>query len=211
MYGYIYLTTNLINGKKYIGQHKSEVFDTNYYGSGKLLKLSILKYGVENFKCELLESYNNQQDLDKAEYKYIKEYDAVKSDKFYNLKDGGEGRSVKGCIYVRNLETNKCKKVLPEELDYYLTNGYIRGGPIPTETTKAIRSKSNTGKKRSLETRRKISESLKGRKLSPEHIANNRKANLGHSSYNKGKIQIYKDDTYIFINPDELQLYIEKG
>ena len=37
MYGYIYEITNLVNGKKYIGQHKSNQFDEDYHGSGKLL------------------------------------------------------------------------------------------------------------------------------------------------------------------------------
>lgn len=34
---YIYLTTNLINGKKYIGQHYGEIDDC-YLGSGNTLK-----------------------------------------------------------------------------------------------------------------------------------------------------------------------------
>lgn len=34
MYGYIYVTTNLINGRKYIGQHAKPEFDESYYGIG---------------------------------------------------------------------------------------------------------------------------------------------------------------------------------
>lgn len=34
---YIYLTTNLINNKKYVGQHYGEIND-NYIGSGNTLK-----------------------------------------------------------------------------------------------------------------------------------------------------------------------------
>ena len=38
MYGYIYKTTNLVNGKIYIGQKKSDVFlGDKYLGSGKKL------------------------------------------------------------------------------------------------------------------------------------------------------------------------------
>ena len=37
---YIYLTTNLINNKKYIGKHYGELND-DYLGSGNLIKLAI--------------------------------------------------------------------------------------------------------------------------------------------------------------------------
>lgn len=43
MYGYIYKTTNLINGKIYIGQHKSEEYDSSYYGSGKKILRALKK------------------------------------------------------------------------------------------------------------------------------------------------------------------------
>ena len=42
MYGYIYITTNLLNGKKYIGKHKSSEFEFDkYYGSDKYIKAAI--------------------------------------------------------------------------------------------------------------------------------------------------------------------------
>ena len=55
MYGYVYKTTNLINGMIYIGQHKGEVFDTESFGSGLLIREAFSKYGIDNFKCEVLE------------------------------------------------------------------------------------------------------------------------------------------------------------
>lgn len=59
MYGYIYETINLINRKKYIGQHKANKFDKNYYGSGKILKQVLLREGKENFEVRLIEKCNN--------------------------------------------------------------------------------------------------------------------------------------------------------
>ena len=48
MYGFVYLTTNTINNKKYIGMCKNTHRD-NYLGSGKVLKQGIDKKGKENF------------------------------------------------------------------------------------------------------------------------------------------------------------------
>ena len=44
-YYYIYLITNKINGKQYIGQHYGELEDS-YFGSGVLITKAIEKYGI---------------------------------------------------------------------------------------------------------------------------------------------------------------------
>ena len=57
----VYITTNLINGRKYIGK---DVSDRKYYlGSGKALKLAINKYGKHNFIKEVLAIANNKKEL----------------------------------------------------------------------------------------------------------------------------------------------------
>ena len=50
---FIYKTTNLINGKIYIGKYKGN--RKNYLGSGVILKKAIKKYGIENFTREIIE------------------------------------------------------------------------------------------------------------------------------------------------------------
>lgn len=97
MYGYVYITENLINNKKYIGQHKSDVFDMNYKGSGKILKRAFKKYGKENFKTSILEKCNTQKELDEKEIYWITYYNADQSDDFYNIcKGGSTGRAMQG-------------------------------------------------------------------------------------------------------------------
>ena len=85
---YVYLTTNLINNKKYIGQHYGELAD-NYIGSGSLLKKAIEKYGKDNFKKEILEICNSYDTMNEAERKWINFYNAVHDDNFYNIAEGG--------------------------------------------------------------------------------------------------------------------------
>ena len=85
--GYIYLTTNLINGKKYIGLHKSNQFDDSYYGSGKALKFALKKYGKENFSVDVLCWCDSLDDLVKKEVELLKEFNCKASDEYYNLID----------------------------------------------------------------------------------------------------------------------------
>ena len=90
MYGYIYLTINNINGKKYIGQKKSDIFlGERYLGSGTALGNAIKKYGKENFSVELLEECDSFEQLNDCEKYWILKFDAVNSENFYNIIYGG--------------------------------------------------------------------------------------------------------------------------
>lgn len=67
MIGYIYKTTNLINGKIYIGKHEAVEHDKKYFGSGYLLNKAIEKYGIENFSNEIIEECDKYEELDERE------------------------------------------------------------------------------------------------------------------------------------------------
>lgn len=90
MYGYIYKITNLVNNKFYIGQHKSKKFDKTYFGSGNLIQQAIKKYGLENFKVEILYRCKSLKEMCDKEIYYIKKYDALNKKIAYNISKGGE-------------------------------------------------------------------------------------------------------------------------
>jgi group I intron endonuclease len=83
----IYKTTNLINGKFYIGKDKHN--DPKYFGSGKILKQSIKKYGIDNFIKEIIEECYDEQHWLEREIYWISYYNS-KNDG-YNIALGGNG------------------------------------------------------------------------------------------------------------------------
>lgn len=89
--GYIYLTTNLVNGKQYVGQHQSKEYDPYYKGSGTALKLAFDKYGLENFKCEILCWCKTIKELNYREQCEIV-FHSTFAPNGYNINYGGRGR-----------------------------------------------------------------------------------------------------------------------
>jgi len=89
-YHYIYKTTNLINGKYYIGMHSTNNLEDGYIGSGKRLWYSINKYGKDNFKCEIIEMLPNREALKRREKELVNE-ELLKDNMCLNLQPGGGG------------------------------------------------------------------------------------------------------------------------
>lgn len=104
---YIYLTTNLINNKKYIGKHIGSL-DDDYLGSGISIHRAIEKYKKENFKKEILYIAKDEEEMNLKEKYYISYYNAVEDPNFYNIADGGQGGYVtKGYTPEQREEVNK--------------------------------------------------------------------------------------------------------
>lgn len=105
--GIIYKTTNLINGKFYVGQDAHN--NINYYGSGKSLKLAIKKYGKENFIKEILEECDTKLLLNEREIYWINKLNAIEIG--YNIASGGTGGNTRLGFNETELEVYKKKNI----------------------------------------------------------------------------------------------------
>lgn len=89
-YHFLYKTTNKLNGKVYYGIHSTNNIEDGYLGSGSYFYRALNKYGRENFQREILEFFDNREDLVKAEKELVTE-EFVKDFNCYNTQLGGEG------------------------------------------------------------------------------------------------------------------------
>lgn len=167
MFGYIYITTNKLNGKRYIGQKTSPVFLGNkYLGSGEALQLAINKYGKQSFEVELIEECNSRHELNIREAYYISYYNAVKSPDFYNLKEGGHGGSIKGQThhtsghkkYMSKRMSGKNNPNYGSQTNHWTAESFLKA----SSANKGVNNP-NYGKHHSAQTRELISQKSSGR------------------------------------------------
>lgn len=150
----IYRITNKINGKTYIGQHKYKDLNDDYMGSGKHLKAAQAKYGIENFKKEILVfNVSKKEHIDLLEKTFIAaEREKVGVENCYNITGGGEGALGRPTSKETKAKLSAANK-----------------GKVRTAAMRAHWSAVHKGKKLPEETRKKMSEAQKGRKLTEEH------------------------------------------
>ena len=90
MYYIVYRTTNSVDGKIYVGTHKTADLSDSYLGSGTGLARAISKYGATNFKREVLHVFDNPEQMFDKEREIVNESFVKRSDT-YNQKIGGLG------------------------------------------------------------------------------------------------------------------------
>jgi hypothetical protein len=134
----IYLATNNINGKRYIGQtirplserwkDHCRVKDKNYFHN------AIRKYGKENFTLEIIDTANSTKELDNKEIYWINKLNTL-FPHGYNLKQGGSV-SMRGRKGINNPKT---KLIYQFCLDGGMVDGYY-GTPEAAKKTKISES-----------------------------------------------------------------------
>lgn len=164
----IYKTTNKVNGRYYIGQHKTDDPYDTYIGSGTLLKKSIEKYGIKNFHKEVLFIFDNKEDCNLKEKELVNYTDPNS----YNLMEGGCG----GWNYVNSSGKNRIYGPRNKTTKTALKNSHWS----KKENSKKIKEKignSNKGKKLSAKAKKTISEKALIRFKDPEYVKMHSKAN----------------------------------
>ena len=188
VYGYCYLTYDTEKDMYYVGQHKSNVHDKKYFGSGRIIK-NIIKKRPDTLKNYVLEWCEDKESLNESEIKWIKYFrDNEGIDKCYNLCDGGSSNG------GFKFNTQQLYKLSEAHKGYKHTEEQKRKISESLKKTFALKP-CNRGRKFTDEHKRKISEANKGKKRSDEW-----KSAL---SKRKGKpvVQLTLDGDFIAVYP----------
>ena len=178
--GVIYMITNIINNKIYIGKRMlttSQFNDSNYYGSGQYISRAIHKYGIENFKRQVILECDLSI-LNKMEKKYILQYHSIQPIG-YNIALGGEGGNTGGKNKGKKWTIEHKRKISKSKKGTLLTKEHKKklsisamGHLVSTGTRKKI-GKQNKYRLLTIIQRKNISNGMQ--KLYASGYINNRK------------------------------------
>lgn len=195
---YLYKTTCLITGRYYIGMHSTSDLNDGYMGSGKRLRYSIRKYGVDNHNKEILEFFGTRELLIEAEIKAITE-DMVKDNNCMNLKLGGNGGFVNEEHKQKFINSDGPKnfaKRLIEDEEFRLKHcNLVSDRMKKTHISGKIKYNTFTGKKHSEETKHKM----------------RKPKNVGETNSQYGTCWITKESVNKKIKKEELDSYLNEG
>ena len=105
MYHYFYKITNLMNGHYYYGVHNTDNLDDGYMGSGFRLKKAYKKYGIENFKKEIIEMFPTMEEAFQKEHEVVNEK-LIKLEECYNCQIGGRYFNTSNKVSVKDKDGN---------------------------------------------------------------------------------------------------------
>jgi group I intron endonuclease len=190
----IYKTTNLVNGKQYIGKDTKN--SPKYLGSGTILKRAIGKYGKSNFKKEIIEECVSFEQLIEREEYWLNYYDAGKNPNFYNMHNyssgspSGEGHP----NYNKPLSLEHREKLRQSNIGKRLSNEH-------KQKLREMNTGSNHpqyGKSKSEETKKKMSEIRKYKSMMGEKsgmYGKNHSIESIEKIKEKRKLQTFSDET----------------
>ena len=159
-YNYIYLITNKVNGKIYIGKHSTDNLNDGYMGSGIIIKRAIAKDGKDNFTKEYLAFCDSEDTLNYLEKFYIKKYKAKEVG--YNLTDGGEG------LQNPNIEIRQKISASRKGKPRFLGKTHSSNNKQKNSKSKKDNKNPFYGKHLSEEHKRKISDAFKDKHYPPK-------------------------------------------
>jgi group I intron endonuclease len=215
----IYLLTNTVNSKVYIGQtwltlnKRMGKNGTNYKNSIYLYS-AIQKYGSDKFQYEILAQCSDQKTADYLEDYYINQYDSRNHDIGYNIKEGGSvGKhseetidKISKTLKAQAAEWTPEERVKRTEQISCWWEGKERGPH--TEEWKDNNSKMMIdrhatmghpmqGQHHSTEAKSKISQASRGRKISPESAAQGAQKRKMPAEKEKNILQAYQEGMII--------------
>jgi hypothetical protein len=187
---FIYITTNLIKGKQYVGSHKGDEND-KYLGSGIALNNSINKYGKDNFQRKILEECDPSLNLT-LETKYIKEYNTLRPNGYNISPTGGIGINHYHSIETKKKIGAKSRgRIVSKETRKKISDAR-KGRTSPTKGkipwNKGLKGVSEeTSEKMSNKAKNRKKQPWEGKNFSEEHKQRISESKKGCISPNKGK------------------------